>query len=204
MQTLYKVIIAILCLLLGYVAIIKPFYNKISRDKEAQIESDIILEKSKKILQMATVEGNFNELVKYNQADFDFPGFRKKALVQVKAHALIGYKMEGVTFETFPKEKKLIINNFPPPEILALETDFNYYDLEDGFFNEFSKEDYNVIQKRAKKIIVQKIEKSDLFKQAEEQKLEMLSMLLFAVSDKDWTIIINGKKLDNNFNIYKK
>ncbi len=200
MHTTSKVIIALLCILLGYFAIVQPIYNKISRQKEAQIQSDILLEKSKKIMQLATVEGNFIEIVKYNQTDFDFPGFRKKALVQVKAHALIGYKIEGVTFETFPKERKLVIGNFPKPEILALETDFDYYDLEDGIFNEFSKEDYNAIQKSAKKIITQKIEKSDLYKQAEEQKTEMLSMLLFAVSDKDWTIIIDGKELQNNFN----
>ena len=147
MQNGYKIIIAVLSILVGYFILIKPIMNKMTDQKEAQIESDIIMEKSKKILQMATVEGNFDEIIKYNQADFDFPGFRKKALVQVKAHALIGYKMDNVSFETFPKEKKLVINNFPPPQILALETDFNYYDLDEGLFNEFAKEDYKKIKK---------------------------------------------------------
>lgn len=204
MKKYTNTIIAILGVVVLYFIAIKPFIDKKQAQKQAQIESTVILEKTKKIIQLAAVEGNFTELMTYKQADYDFPGFRKKAIIQVKGRALIGYKLDNIEIKTDAKEKKVIINNFPKAEVLALETDLNYFDLDEGLFNEFSTSDHNLMQAKAKALIANKIPQSGLLEKAEQQKKDMLDMLLFAVAGKDWKVYVNGTEMKPNIVKNKK
>ena len=75
--------------------------------------------------------------------------------------------------------------HFPPPEILSTETDYKYYNIEEQFFNLFSKYDLAKIQQNGKKQVIEAAKKSHLPEVAAEQMQTLLTELLEA---KDYTL----------------
>ncbi|NTW34279.1 MAG: DUF4230 domain-containing protein, partial [Bacteroidetes bacterium] len=72
----------------------------------------------------------------------DVSFFTKKALIRVKARILAGFDFEKVKISVDEKSKTVTISNIPPPQILSMEHDLDYYDITEGIFNSFSTEDY--------------------------------------------------------------
>lgn len=173
--------------------------------QEVQVreESQVLLEKIKKVYKVVTVEGHFSEVYDYEEYwGYDFSPFRKKALVRVKAKVLAGYDLNNLKITALPEEKKIMISALPPPEILSVEHDMDYYDLTEGTFNTFSTEDHNKIQAKAKAYIVEKAKESNLLQSAEEQGKEALEMIQFIVEGTGWQVtyanggLLNPSKVD--------
>lgn len=76
--------------------------------------------------------------------------FYQKALVIIKAKVLVGYDFEKLSWEIDELSRKLKIINFPEPEILSIEPDYKYYNMEENIFNLFSREDLSKIQQNGK------------------------------------------------------
>ena len=184
-----KIIIAILLVLffLGGVLMTKKYYEW--QEIKVKEQSQVLLEKIKKVYKVVTVEGHFSEVYDYEDYwGYDFSPFRKKALVRVKAKVLAGYDLDQLSIEAFPEEKKIIISELSKPSILSIEHDLDYYDLTAGTFNAFTKEDYNKINAKAKQYIVEKAAESDLLKSAEQQGNQALEMIQFMVQNAGWTV----------------
>ena len=86
---------------------VKLFINDIFNKKDnSSVDSTIVIEKIQKVLKIVTVEGNFSELMKYQDFDYiDFPGFRKDAIVRVNAKVSIGYNLNNLKVSTDETEK---------------------------------------------------------------------------------------------------
>ena len=139
-------------------------------EKRISSNSEIILEKVKKVAKVITIEGYFSEMYDYKDFyNFDWSIFRKKALIRVKARVSVGINLEKATFTADEKSKTLYIKNIPKPEILSIDHDIDYYDITEGTFNSFTPEDFNKINEDAKEHIRQTALKSDLFSQAGHQ-----------------------------------
>ena len=72
------------------------------------------------------------------------------------------------------------------PELISLEHDVDYYDLDEGVFNHFAPQELTVINAEAKKRIREKVEMSGLYKQAEEQRAEVIALVEAMVESKGW------------------
>jgi hypothetical protein len=144
-------------------------------------ESQILLESTKRVCKLATVEGSFSEIFHHTSKDLYFFNLfesEKKAMIIVKAKALMGFDMSKMAFEVNESKKLLTITEFPKPELLSLETDCNYYDIKHGtFLNKFSSEDLTQIQIDSKNFIREKIDESSLPKMAMEQAGEALALV---------------------------
>ena len=144
-------------------------------------ESQILLESTKRVCKLATVEGSFSEIFHHTskgQYFFNLFESEKKAMIIVKAKALMGFDMSKMIFEVNENKKTLTILEFPKPELLSLETDCNYYDIKHGtFLNKFSGEDLTQIQIDSKNFIKEKIDESSLPKMALEQAGEALALV---------------------------
>ena len=70
-----------------------------------------------------------------------------------------------------------------------------YYDISEGLFVSFSKEDYTSIQKKAKKDIEQIALESGLINSAEEQKEDLISMLHLTLNNIGWELIIKDEEI---------
>ncbi len=63
-------------------------------------------------------------------------------------------------------------------EILSTETDYKYYNIEEQFFNLFSKDDLAKIQQNGKRQVIEAAKKSHLPEVAAEQMRMLLTELL--------------------------
>lgn len=166
------------------------------RSIKAKEESTVLLEKMRTVAKLITVEGQFSEIISYKDYwAWDWFPFRKKALIRVQATVSVGYDLSKVTFRAYPEQKRMVIEQLPAPEILSLEHDLDYYDLSEGTFNTFLKEDYNRINAEAKAKIREQAENSELFSAAQDQAAKMLDLMAFMVESTGWTFDYDPVKI---------
>lgn len=133
--------------------------------------SHTVIESIKRVFKIVVAEGQMNEIFNYENTKklLKVIPSTKKALVIVRANVLIGYDVNKCTWEIDEEKRVIKLMNFPKPEILSLETDFNYYYFEDDLFNFISRKDLQDIQYLAKEQVKKSVLQSDLLKIASEQ-----------------------------------
>lgn len=165
--------------------------------KQTTETATTLLERIEKVAKLATVEGHFSEIYDYKEYyGYDWAIFRKKALIRVQARVSAGFDLTRIEVEANPSEKQIIISKLPEPMILSIDHDLDYYDLTEGTFNTFSKDDLNKLNQQAKNYIEAAAAKSDLLAQAEERGQELLEMMRFLVEGSGWTFIIHSRSTD--------
>jgi hypothetical protein len=155
--------------------------NKMSAAPVVITESShTIVESMRKVFKVVSAEGHFNEIYNYEETTkiFNFIPSKKKALVIVQAKVLVGYDFEKFQWEIDEVNKKVKLVNFPAPQIISTETDYKYYNIEEQFFNLFSKDDLAKIQKNGKQQVIEAAKKSHLPEVAAEQMRMLLTELL--------------------------
>lgn len=142
--------------------------------------SHTIAESMRKVFKVVAAEGHFNEIYNYEETTklLNFIPSKKKALVIIQAKVLIGYDFEKFQWEVDEQNRKVKLLNFPAPEILSTETDYKYYNIEEQFFNLFSKDDLARIQQNGKRQVIEAAKKSHLPEVAAEQMRMLLTELL--------------------------
>lgn len=147
--------------------------------------AQVMLEKVSHVFKLIAVEAEVSEIYDYKAYKYwDIVPFRKKAMVRVMAKGSIGYDFEKVEFVIDEKDRTITIESFPEPEILSVEHEIDYYDLNEGWFNSFSNEDLNSLNQSAKAHAVEIMKSSQIFEEADKQKTEIIKMLssLFELS----------------------
>ena len=81
--------------------------------------------------------------------------------------------------------KKIKLIEFPEAEILSIETDYKYYNMEENIFDMFSRDDLSKIQQNGKKQVEIAALNSDLSKMAAEQMRTFLPEIL---QSNKWTL----------------
>ncbi len=162
---------------------------KIQAEKVVEADGTVLLEKVQRVAKMITVEGYFSELYDHKEHYwYDISPLRKKALLKVAAKVSIGYDLQKMEFEVDPIQRTLLIKYFPDPEVLSIDTDVSYYDLQEGLFNQFDEKDLTSINAKAKDLIRQKANNSDLMLQAEDQANEIRDLIKFIAEESGWTV----------------
>ena len=179
--------------------------NKISAAPVVITESShTIAESMRKVFKVVSAEGHFNEIYNYEETTklFNFIPSKKKALVIVQAKILVGYDFEKFQWEVDEQNRKVKLLNFPAPEILSTETDYKYYNIEEQFFNLFSKDDLAKVQQNSKQQVIEAAKKSHLPEVAAEQMRTLLTELL---AGKNF-LLENPAKISDSKNLidYKK
>ena len=142
--------------------------------------SHTIAESMRKVFKVVSAEGHFNEIYNYEETTklLKFIPSTKKALVIIQAKVLVGYDFEKFQWEVDEQNRKVKLLHFPAPEILSTETDYKYYNIEEQFFNLFSKDDLAKIQQNGKRQVIEAAKKSHLPEVAAEQMKMLLTELL--------------------------
>jgi Protein of unknown function (DUF4230) len=156
---------------------------------KSAVQADIVLERTKKVLQLVTVQGYFTELYSINEYQgFDFWPFQKKALIRVKAKVLVGYDLEGLGLTTDVARHVVKIQNIGEPQILSIDHELDYYDITEGLFNSFSAADHTRMQGNAKELIKTKALQSGLMEEAKSQAGSVRETLTAMIEDAGWTL----------------
>ena len=158
--------------------------------------SVVLLEKIQTVCKLVTAEGQFAEIYEYKESlPFAKPFFDKKALIRVRATVSVGYDLSKINMVPDEKSHTLVISNLPPAEIISVEHDLDYYDLTEGFFNQFSTDDYNTINARAKEFVVSQVHKSSLMDAADEKRNELLEIIRYMAEQAGWEVLIVGDQV---------
>ncbi|WP_298551632.1 DUF4230 domain-containing protein [uncultured Algibacter sp.] len=186
MEIFLAVIIAIL-VTLGVVTVLKSIKKK----QLVNSQSTILLDKIKKVCKFITVEGDFAEIYHYEDVKERFLKLissKKKALVVINAKAHLGYDLSKIELQADTDKKKIILNHFPQPEVLSIETNLNYYDKSDGLFNKFEASDLTSLHNDAKQHIQEKIPESGLIQVAQKEALETILLIETIVETIGWKL----------------
>ncbi len=169
-------------------------YGKKIKDNSESIrlESHVLLERIEKVFKVVLAEGYFTEIYDHNSKK-EFWGLFKssnKALVVAKAKVSVGYDFSKMKFSRENTERKLVIEEFAPAEILSVDTDYKFYDLNQGLLSKFNNEDYTAILAEAKKMMQEKAQESDLPQIAANQVKVMMKQLAASMN---WELDIKEK-----------
>ena len=170
---------------------ISTYVKHLKNKKRVSSQSIILLDKIKKVCKFITVEGDFAEIYHYEDVKERFlklVSSRKKALVVINAKAHVGFDFNKISLEANQNTKTVIIKSFPQPEILSIETNLNYYDKKDGYFNKFEAADLTALNEETKQHILEKVPESGLYNVAKQEALESLQLIENIVETIGWTL----------------
>lgn len=177
------------------------FFAKTYRKKENTHEQSVVLmEKIRSVCKFITVEGDFAEIYHYENVKEKMMSLllgKKKAIVLVNAKAHIGFDLTKISMESDTKSKTIRLTNFPQPQVLSVETDFNFYDKKEGWANSFSSTDLTDISRNAKQYIIDKIPQSGLIDQARKEALHTIQMIEGLAATIGWKLDYNSLLIEN-------
>jgi hypothetical protein len=171
--------------------------------KPAQVlrESTVLLERIEKVFKVVMAEGYFTEIYNYQDDKRFWSIFKdkKKALIIAKAKVLVGYDFGKMRIQIPEGSRKLVIEYFPSPEVLSMDTEYKFYDIEQGWINRFQSDDYTNLLNEAKQAMHEKALESDLPRIATNQVQLMIYQLAASMN---WSIELalskeNQQQLDS-------
>lgn len=186
METFLAIIITAL-VTLGIVTVLKTVKKK----QLVNAQSVILLDKIKKVCKFITVEGDFAEIYHYEDVKQKFLKLitsKKKALVVINAKAHVGYDLSKIHLVSDTASKTIVLEHFPEPEVLSIETNLNYYDKSDGLFNKFEATDLTDLHQEAKQHIEAKIPESGLIQIAQTEVKETILLIESIVETIGWKL----------------
>lgn len=180
-----------LCVGLGLMHLINQM--KLPKLQEhTQQEATVVLEQIREVYKLVVIEGEFADIVQHSSYyGFDLPGFRKKALVRVKAKVSVGYDLDSLRLDFDEATKTIYIDQLPEPEIMSIDTDLSYYDLQESVFNYFEPAELTQLNKSAKDTIRNVALRSDLIPRARQQADKMLQMITQIAQQTGWKVVFS-------------
>ncbi len=166
-------------------------FSKGRKKEKTKTQSVILMEKIRSVCKFITVEGDFSEIYHYENVKDKWLNVvlgKKKALVLIEAKAHVGFDLTKINMDADTKTRTITLKNFPQPELLTVETDFKYYDKQEGWANPFTATDLTEINREAKQHIIDKIPSSGLLNEASNQALETIQLMEKLVETINWKL----------------
>jgi len=167
------------------------FFRKKQSKEITSHQATVLLEKIRSVCKLISVEGDFAEIYKYENTKERFLSLvssKKKALIVIKAKAQIGYDLKKILMHADDRKKKIILTNFPEPEVLSISPEMEFYDVKNGLFNSFTPDDLTTLNQEAKKHILEKIPESGLMQTARKEALQTVLIIEKIVATIGWKL----------------
>ncbi|MBC9794947.1 DUF4230 domain-containing protein [Sinomicrobium weinanense] len=180
-------------LIIGVIATywLYTFLKKRQSRQLTQKQSVVLLEKIRRVCKLVTVEGDFAEIYHYENTKehlLSLISSKKKALIVINAKVHIGFDLRKVKMRADNQKKRIVLTDFPQPEVLSIEPDLKYYDVKNGLFNRFASTDLTELNKEAKQHILDKIPESGLMDTARKEVLEAVLLIETIVQTIGWKL----------------
>ncbi|HYQ58499.1 MAG TPA: DUF4230 domain-containing protein [Draconibacterium sp.] len=177
------------------------YFYRNRHEKQLRDQSVVLLEKIKQVCKLITVEGEFSEIFTHrDEKSLFFKLFQteKKALLIVKAKVMIGFDLTNIHIEINTPDRSVKLSRFPEPEILSIDTDLEYYDVQKGIINKFSETDLTNLNKNSKEFIREKVQKSHLVQIAKNQAKDNISLIRQLIESGGWKLIAEHGKIPSS------
>jgi len=182
---------------------VKYFIDQSNNSKTELQSSDLILNQIKNVGKLVVTEGHFAEVITYKDNKDFFSGLftaTKKALVVVNASVQVSYDLNKIEYVLDTKNKTVILNKIPSPEI-NINPEINYHNLTADYFNQFDPKDHNLIRKKVVDQLTKKVETSTLVTNAENRLISELQKIYILTNSLGWTLTYNNTIIENQNNI---
>lgn len=194
-----KIVFVVLLLLVAFFAW-KYFEARDSQRDQLSESTDLIQKQIKNVGKLVVTEGNFAQVYSYNDSKkfyLDVLSARKKALIIVNADVTVAYDLSKLQTEVNPETKTVTITYIPEEEI-SINPNIQYYDVTQDYLNQFEAKDYNRIQERIKKSLMEKIEKSTIKSNAKNRLVSELQKIYILTNSMGWTLEYNGNTISSS------
>lgn len=197
-----SIVEALLGLVLGAILMywLYGMFTKKKRRELTEHQSTVILNRIKSVCKLVSVEGDFAEIYRYENIKDGFMSIlssKKKALVVINAKAQIGYDLKKLRMTADNERKRIVLTEFPEPEILSIEPDIQFYDVKNGLFNSFSPDDLTKLNQNAKEHIREKIPESGLIDTAKKEALQAVLLIENIVETIGWKLDYTALEISN-------
>ncbi len=157
--------------------------------RETRQEETVLLEQVKAVSKLVTTEGYFSEILSETDTKlfYGFPS-TKKVLIKVKAKVSAGFDLSNMKIDADATTKTLRLSNIPPPNIISIEPEISFYDINNGVFNQFSPEDYSRLNKKAIEVIREQALKSAFMQTVTEQGGKNFEALRLLTTSLGWRL----------------
>ncbi len=185
-ETILFIIVGILLVFL--ILEIRNVYLNKKKARKPQVAASVLLEKINTICKLATVQGSFKEIVNYQDSKrfLKLIPIEKKAIILVDAIAHVGFDLNKMRTRVEQEKRRIIIENFPEPEIISIDTNIQYYDVQESGLNKFSTQNFTELNQLAKETISTKIAESNLSHLAQQQAMEALDLVEYLAQSMGW------------------
>lgn len=171
-------------------------YNPIRGGEESN--SVVLLEQIKDVHKLVVQEAHFSEIYDYKDYWFyDLSPFRKKALIRVTAKVTTGFDMEKVEIKMNDETKVITFLSLPPAEILSIDHELDYFDMQEGTFNQFDEKKITELSQSAKDFIKEKAIEAGLMEQAEQRKSVFIQQATGEAKMHGWQVVVEPDLLLN-------
>lgn len=173
-------------------------FTAVQKKSLTEKQSVVLLDKIKKVSKLITVEGEFAEIYHHENTQEKFLGLissRKKAIIIINAKTHIGFDFRKIKMTSNTKNKTIVLSDFPKPEVLSIEPNIRFYDIQNGLLNKFNSEDLTQVNKEAKEHILQKIPESNLMQTANQEALEAILLMQNLVETIGWKLDYSALEL---------
>ncbi len=191
---------AVLGLILGAIAMYwtYSYFRRRQNRETTHHQSTVLLERIRNVCKLISVEGDFAEIYKYENRRERFLSLvssTKKALIVINAKAHIGYDLQQIDLRADAQKKKIILANFPEPQVLSIEPQLEFYDIQNGLFNAFKPNDLTALNQEAIQHIREKIPQSGLMDTARREALEAVLLMSKLVETIGWKLDYSALEL---------
>lgn len=159
-------------------------------------KQQILLERIERVAKLITVEGDYKNTHTYEDYQWrNISPLRKEVVVRVNSTVYMGIDLQKVTFDPDSINHVLRVVEMPEPEILAIDSKYDYKLLSEGLFNSFDAEDLTALQEATRLMLEKEVWKGELPKEAERAGLDVVKAL---VEQAGWTLRIEQSRPDSS------
>ena len=182
--------ILMLTLILALVAGLSLYVgHQWSRKTTNEATVSAVMERMRNIHEMALVETQLSLIYDYKDFwHFDVSPFRKKALILVEGDVKAGFDLDAMGLIWDLENRHVVIDSIPNVEILSVDHNIRYYDIQEGSFNGFTAEELTKLGGGAKKYLRAKAEESDLLIKAENRQKAFFEETKALLEQAGWTV----------------
>jgi len=196
MRKAILLVFVILAVVLG----LRYFESKKEQRDQLEESTSLIQKQIKNVGKLVVTEGSFSQVYSFKDSKrfyLDVFSARKKALIVVNAEVTIAYDLSKLKTEVNPETKTVTITYIPDEEI-SINPNIQYYDVTQDYLNQFEAADYNKIQKRIEKSLMEKIEKSSLKSNAKNRLVSELQKIYILTNSMGWTLEYDGNQIKSS------
>lgn len=166
----------------------------LSLKSKSQSNASLLLNRVKDVFKIVNVEAEFSEIFQEKTYTlFDFGPFKKSVIVRVKARVLIGYDLDSSSIKLDSTQKIITLKFNPQPQVISNEMNIDYYNIQQGTFNQFSADELNMIHDKVRDIILRRVEKEDFFGRARKRQIEFVNTVQSFCDLLGWKLKIENK-----------